>query len=99
MIKKGRRKWFTLKLNKESPTLKIDMPVHNSYAMSDEVFTRGDMFKKGSLWVAGQKVADERSGPFDYKIKVPAGSKEIIYKEISSDGTVSYYLRNIIKKK
>jgi hypothetical protein len=98
LLKNGRVKHFVLKLAKESPTLKIDIPVHNSYVFSDEIFTRGDLFKTGSLFVNGEKVADNRKGPFDYRVNLSKDERTVVYKEVLQDGTVSYYLRNVLKR-
>lgn len=98
LISMGEIKTFTLKLSDERPALKVDFPLNNSYAMKNTVLTRGELLRKGSLWVNGQKVISDRAGSFTHTVKLDDDSGKIVYKVIDHTGEVSYYLRKVIIK-
>jgi len=94
----GPTKRFNLVTQESTPTLRIDLPVNNSIALTDKILVRGQLLKKGSLYVNSLKILDNSSGPFETLVDMKGKTESILFKEISADGTVSYYSRVIYKK-
>jgi len=98
LLNMGPKKTFVLRKNLSSPTMKIDIPLDNSFINTPTLITRGDMFRKGTLLINGFEAFINHVGPFNFKLDMTKGKNRIVYKEVGPNGVVTQSFREVIYK-